>query len=149
MLQREDGEEIRIKYMIQVFMSSRLHIWDTAGEEQYRSITRFFLREAIIGLVVYDITDLVSATHMDDWINCLLEVSPEAQVLVVGNKSDSSNRKVNKEDILRYANANQFDTIECSAKTGENISELFCRAAVVAYKLKNSYNGSVKVIHIL
>lgn len=127
----------------------RLHIWDTAGEEQYRSMTRFFLREAVVGLVVYDITDAKSATNMDSWISCLLEDSPDAQVLVVGNKNDSPNRKVSQEDILHYAAANQFETIECSAKSGENISEVFCKAAVIAYKTKHSYHGSVKVTHIL
>ena len=75
-------------------MKDRLHIWDTAGEEQYRSVTRFFLREAVIGLLVYDVTDLDSASNMDEWLNCLLEVSPNVQVLIVGNKIDSANRKV-------------------------------------------------------
>lgn len=130
-------------------MKDRLHIWDTAGEEQYRSVTRFFLREAVIGLLVYDVTDLDSASNMDEWLNCLLEVSPNVQVLIVGNKIDSANRKVKSEDILHYAAANQFEAIECSAKSGENISEVFCKAAVVAYKTINAYNGSVKVIHIL
>lgn len=148
-LQREDGEEIRVKYIVEFIFKDRLHIWDTAGEEQYRSMTRFFLREAVIGLVVYDITDSNSAANMDDWITCLVEESPDVQILVVGNKIDSSNRKVNSEDIIHYAAANQYEAVECSAKSGENISEVFCRAAVIAYKLKNSYHGSVKVIHIL
>ena len=98
-------------------------------------MTRFFLREAVVGLVVYDITDAASATNMDSWISCLLE--------------DSPNRKVSQEDILHYAAANQFETIECSAKSGENISEVFCKAAVIAYKTKHSYHGPVKVIHIM
>ena len=38
----------------------RLHIWDTAGEEAYRSMTRFFYREAEIGIVVYDVTNKLS-----------------------------------------------------------------------------------------
>ena len=148
-LQREDGEEVKVKCGFFVLFTDRLHIWDTAGEEQYRSMTRFFLREAVVGLVVYDITDATSATNMDSWISCLLEDSPEAQVLVVGNKNDSPNRKVSQEDILHYAAANQFETIECSAKSGENISEVFCKAAVIAYKTKHSNHGSVKVTHIL
>ena len=130
-------------------MLNRLHIWDTAGEEQYRSMTRFFFREAMVGLVVYDITDSNSATNMDEWINCLVEESPDVQVIVVGNKTDSSNRRVNSENILQYAAANQYEAVECSAKSCENVSEVFCKAAVMAYKMKNSYHGSVKVIHIL
>lgn len=130
------------------FTLNRLHIWDTAGEEQYRSMTRFFLREAIIGLVVYDVTDTNSATNMDEWITCLVEESPDVQIIVVGNKIDTTNRAVNSEDIIHYAAANQYEFIECSAKSGENISEVFSKAAVVAYKMKSSYHGSVKVIHI-
>lgn len=122
----------------------RLHIWDTAGEEQYRSMTRYFLREAVIGLVVYDVTDPKSASNMDEWINCLLEESPDCQIIVVGNKIDSTNRKVDAENIRKYATANQFEMLECSAKSGENIFEVFCKAAVIAYKQRNSYNGSVK-----
>ena len=138
-LQREDGDEVHVK----------LHIWDTAGEEQYRSMTRFFLREAVVGLLVYDVTDANSADNMDDWLNCLLEESPNVQILIVGNKIDCTNRKVNLENVLHYAAANQFEAIECSAKSGENISEVFSKAAVIAYKTINAYNGSVKVIHIL
>lgn len=148
-LQREDGESVDVKCAIVRTISSRLHIWDTAGEEQYRSMTRYFLRESVIGLVVYDVTDLNSADNMDEWINCLLEESPDCHIIVVGNKIDSPNRKVNMEDIRKYAVANQFDHLECSAKSGENIFEVFCKAAVVAYKQRNSYNGSVKVTHIL
>ena len=112
-------------------------------------MTRYFLREAMIGLVVYDVTDINSADNMDEWINCLLEESPDCHVMIVGNKIDSPNRKVNAEDIRKYAAANQFDHLECSAKSGENIFEVFCKAAVVAYKQRNAYNGSVKVTHIL
>lgn len=148
-LQREDGEETHVKYEINKYFNGRLHIWDTAGEEQYRSMTRFFLREAMIGLVVYDVTDSNSATNMDDWITCLIEESPDAQIIVVGNKIDSTNRIVNGEDIMHYAAANQYEVVECSAKSGENISEVFSKAAVVAYRMKHSYHGSVKVIHII
>ena len=130
-------------------MLNRLHIWDTAGEEQYRSMTRFFFREAMVGLVVYDITDPNSATNMDEWINCLVEESPDVQVIVVGNKTDSSNRRVNSENILQYAAANQYEAVECAEKSGGNVSEVFCKAAVMAYKMQNSYHCSVKVIHIL
>ena len=148
-LQREDGESVNVKCVLFKAMSSRLHIWDTAGEEQYWSMTRYFLREAMIGLVVYDVTDINSADNMDEWINCLLEESPDCHIMIVGNKIDSPNRKVNAEDIRKYAAANQFDHLECSAKSGENIFEVFCKAAVVAYKQRNAYNGSVKVTHIL
>ena len=112
-------------------------------------MTRFFLREAVVGLLVYDVTDANSADNMDDWLNCLLEESPNVQILIVGNKIDCANRKVNLENVMHYAAANQFEAIECSAKSGENISEVFCKAAVIAYKTINAYNGSVKVIHIL
>ena len=148
-LQREDGESVNVKCAMFEAVSSRLHIWDTAGEEQYRSMTRYFLRESVVGLVVYDVTDINSADNMDDWINCLLEESPDCHIMIIGNKIDSPNRRVNAEDIRKYAAANQFDHLECSAKSGENIFEVFCKAAVVAYKQRNSYNGSVKVTHIL
>lgn len=138
-----------IRIVLVDLVMDRLHIWDTAGEEQYRSMTRHFLREAIIGLVVYDVTDPKSADDMDEWINCLLDESPDCQIVVVGNKTDSPNRKVAGEDILKYAAANQFEALECSAKSGENVIELFCKAAVLAYKQRNSYNGVVKVTHIL
>ena len=103
----------------------------------------------MIGLVVYDVTDPKSASDMDEWINCLLEESPDCQIIVIGNKIDSTNRKVDAENIRKYATANQFEMLECSAKSGENIFEVFCKAAVIAYKQRNSYNGSVKVTHIM
>ena len=127
----------------------KLQIWDTAGQERFKNITASYYRGGNGILVVYDITDPNSATNMDEWINCLVEESPDVQVIVVGNKTDSSNRRVNSENILQYAAANQYEAVECSAKSGENVSEVFCKAAVMAYKMKNSYHGSVKVIHIL
>ena len=103
----------------------------------------------MVGLVVYDVTDPKSADDMDEWINCLLEESPDCHIILVGNKTDSPNRKVSNEDILKYAAANQFEALECSAKNGENVIEVFCKAAAVAYKLRNSYKGVVKVTHIM
>lgn len=73
----------------------RLHLWDTAGEEHYRAMTRFFYREADIGVVVYDITDKTTFNNIDSWITEFKEQCPDAHIVIAGNKSDmDENRAV-------------------------------------------------------
>lgn len=120
----------------------RLHLWDTAGEEAYRSMTRFFYREAEIGIVVYDITQRESFencfVHEKSWINEFRAQCPEAEIIIAGNKQDcEGNRQVNEGEGNQKADENNLYHLEVSAKTNFNVQELFKRVAILLYKKTN------------
>ena len=105
----------------------RLQIWDTAGQENYRSITRAYYKNSVCAILVYDITNRESFEHISNWIEDCLAQSPKTVYMVlVGNKSDlNSNRKVSFEEGQEMARNNNLVFFETSAKTGENIDKIF------------------------
>lgn len=66
----------------------KLQLWDTGGSEQFRSVTKQFYRGAQGALIVYSITDQVSFSKVDWWINELRNMSPGCKIILIGNKSD-------------------------------------------------------------
>ncbi|KAK8803675.1 hypothetical protein WA158_001369 [Blastocystis sp. Blastoise] len=134
-IKREDDKIVKV----------RLHIWDTAGEEQYRSMTRYFYTDAIVGIVCYDSTNQDTVTNLEKWIDDLFEVSKDVVVLLAGNKIDGD-KQFPSAKMQVYADSNRFYFSECSAKTGEGIHELFDKAAILAYKQSVGYEGNVTVV---
>lgn len=77
----------------------RLQIWDTAGQENYRSITRAYYKNSVCAILVYDISNRESFEHISNWIEDCLAQSPKTVFMVlVGNKSDLDNRQVTYEE---------------------------------------------------
>ena len=104
-----------------------LLLYDTAGQEKFRSLIPMYTREANIIILVYDITRKDSFLHIPSWINELTNVKIEDIIFVlVGNKIDLNNeRNVSFEEGKKYAEDNNFIFEEVSAKTGENFPEVF------------------------
>ena len=104
-----------------------LKIWDTAGQERYQSLTPLYFRGAGAALLVYDITKLHSYQTLQRWVRELKHTGPENVLLtIVGNKSDlSQERTVSLEDAAAYAESIGAVYMEVSAKTGENVTEVF------------------------
>ncbi|KAL3311678.1 ADP-ribosylation factor [Cichlidogyrus casuarinus] len=66
-----------------------LQLWDTAGQEKFRSITKQYFRKADGVVVVFDMTSVESFLHIRNWMECLHESAPENRtVMVLGNKKD-------------------------------------------------------------
>ena len=103
-----------------------LQIWDTSGEEKFRSITRNFYRNADGLLVVFDLTCKESFNHVKNWINEAKEHKNDIKTILVGNKLDlEDEREVNKETALKFAEKNNLKYLETSAKNGKNINNSF------------------------
>jgi len=66
-----------------------LEIWDTAGQEQYRSLTKIFINDSKIVIFVYDITNRESFNEIDYWVNTVKEKLGNEPIFgLVGNKKD-------------------------------------------------------------
>ncbi|MCQ2818008.1 MAG: GTP-binding protein [archaeon] len=105
----------------------RLLLFDTAGQEKFRSLIQMYTRGSQIILLVYDITRKESFEHIPEWINELTNVKKEEVIFcLVGNKIDlNEKREVTYEEGKKFADENKIIFEEVSAKTGDNFASLF------------------------
>ena len=120
--------------------SVRIQIWDTAGQESYRSITRSYYKSSTCAFIVYDITDRKSFTNISSWLDeCKEMCYKDILICLIGNKTDlEDKRTVSKEEGQKFADDNGLLFFETSAKTGTNIEEAFnqCTSEIVT-KIEN------------
>ncbi len=105
----------------------RIQVWDTAGQENYRSITRAYYKNSVCAILVYDISNRETFDHISNWIEDCISQSPKTVFMVlVGNKSDlEDNRQVTFEEGQEMAKNNNLIFFETSAKTGKNVDKIF------------------------
>ena len=104
----------------------KFEIWDTAGQERFASLAPMYYRNAQSALVVYDLTKPASLTKAKHWVAELQrQASPGIVIALVGNKMDLEERKITTEEGQSYAEEESLLFFETSAKTGENVSEVF------------------------
>ena len=120
----------------------RIQIWDTAGQENFRSITRAYYKNSVCALVVYDISSRDSFNNVSTWIDDCKNQSPKTIFMVlVGNKSDLSDRRqVNTEEGKELAEKYGMLFFETSAKNGTNVEEIFLESANnIVQKIEQGY----------
>ena len=107
--------------------SIRLLLYDTAGQEKFKSLIPMYIRDANIILVVYDITLKDSFTHTEHWVNETKDLKREDAIFVlIGNKIDlDDKRAVTTKEAEDFATQKGFIFHEVSAKTGDGIEDLF------------------------
>eukprot|EP00933_Yihiella_yeosuensis_P082064 TRINITY_DN95804_c0_g1_i1.p1 TRINITY_DN95804_c0_g1~~TRINITY_DN95804_c0_g1_i1.p1 ORF type:complete len:204 (+),score=59.51 TRINITY_DN95804_c0_g1_i1:65-676(+) len=107
----------------------KFEIWDTAGQERYKSLAPMYYRGAAAAVVVYDITSKESFDAAKAWVAELQ--STDTLIALAGNKSDlEANRAIDKEVARAYAEQMGILYMETSAKSGQNVNELFHDIAV-------------------
>jgi len=123
----------------------KFEIWDTAGQERYKSLAPMYYRNANCAVVVYDITAPTSLDKAKAWVKELQRQANEHIVIALaGNKLDlatndpSSRRAVETADAEAYAREAGLLFFETSAKTAENVKELF---TAIAKKLPLDQQG--------
>ena len=106
----------------------RVRIFDTAGQERFKSVSLSFIRKADGVILMYDISDLDSFKAVDNWIKSIRETGKEKlPIILVGNKCDLSDnkRKISLVEGQDKANEFQIPFYETSCKDGINIKEVF------------------------
>lgn len=105
----------------------RLLLYDTAGQEKFRSLIPMYIRDAQIVFFVYDITRRDSFDNIPKWFTDVLELkTTEAIYVLIGNKIDlNSERTVKEDEGKKFAMEKNILFQEVSAKTGDNFENLF------------------------
>jgi Ras-related protein Rab-2A len=111
----------------------KLQLWDTAGQEIYRSITRSYYRDSHCAIIVCDLTKSETFASMADWVKDVRTLAPDkCQIVLVGNKVDLE-RVVTADELKRFAESVGCPVFETSAATGRNIRELFEECAMLVF----------------
>ena len=117
----------------------KLHIWDTSGQDRFRSMTNLYYRDAQVAILTYDVTNEQTLESLNYWLNELNDkVEIDNMVLcLAGNKSDieSSKRQVSTAKGKAFAEEHNMIFYETSAKTGAGVKELFQAIAVKEYEI--------------
>ena len=122
----------------------RLQIWDTCGQEGYRSLVQNFYRGTALAILVYAINDIKSFNNVGTWVKQLKAYSnPDVKMFLVGNKNDlESERKISEEEGRKCSKDLDFYCFyETSAKTGFNSKEVFIKAVKLLYINYKKYNS--------
>ena len=115
----------------------KLQIWDTCGQEVYRSLISSFYNNSSLAIIVYSIDNEDSFTNLEFWLNELrTKGNPDINIFLIGNKADlEDKRKITKEAAQEFADNNKVKLfLEASAKTGLNAQNIFIEAAKLLYE---------------
>jgi Ras-related protein Rab-2A len=127
----------------------KLSLWDTAGQETYKSITRSYFRGASGALLVFDISRRQTFLSVTSWLHDLRQIAEEGIVVIlVGNKCDladdsmvdsgqegQSKRAVTREEAEQWCRENSvMQYVETSAKSGEGVERAFLEVAERIYQ---------------
>ena len=139
------GVDFKIRTIETAGSIVKLQMWDTAGQEKFKTITSAYYKGAHGVIMVYDITDRKSFTDLQNWLSEVDKYSREDVVkILVGNKKDlESNREVSIEEANRFAESLGMKYLETSAKDGINIEETFTNLVV---KMKQSMPKAKPVV---
>jgi small GTP-binding protein len=103
-----------------------LQIWDTAGEEKFKSLGPIYYRQAAAALLVFDMSNHHSFESLPGWVENFQNVAgTEAIVVVVGNKIDLDQLRVTNAEAEQWCKGRGFDFVPASAKLGTGVADVF------------------------
>ena len=105
----------------------KFKIFDTAGQERFKSISKTTIKFSEGFMVIFSVIDRQSFERVGEWIDSIKDTVQlqTKSIYLIGNKIDVSNREVLNEEAVEYAKMNNLKYFETSAKTGHGIREVF------------------------
>ena len=156
-INNEFNEDIKCTINIDFFSKSikidknlytNLKIYDTAGQEKYRALIKQYYQGTDGIILVFDLTNENSFNKLKSWINEVSDNTEKAQIILVGNKADLIERKIDEETAENFAKQRDMKYIETSAKEGTNILLLFEELALDINKKKQNDSSVVELEHV-
>ena len=136
------GIEFANKHLLYNNNDYLVQVWDTAGQENFRSVTRAYYKASAVAMVVYDITNEESFQHIQAWIKDCRDLAPRTvQLILIGNKTDlEDQRAVSKEKGEELARENKMLFFETSALNGNGVEEAFQKSIeAVDQRIRSGY----------
>ena len=130
------------KKMIIFGKNYQLRLWDTAGQEKYRALTKLFYKDSKVVIFVYDITNKKSFTELNFWINEIKESLGDEPVLgILGNKKDLEEMKeVDDNMAQKFAEEKGMKFKVISTKDDPKSFKMFLRSLIKDYLTKKNGN---------
>ena len=132
--------------------SIKLQIWDSAGQEKFRSLIPNYIRGASLIILVYDITNKTSFNNLNSWIEFINNYE-STNIIICGNKIDlKDKREVSYEEGEKFSEEKKMDFFEVSAKEETNLlNMLFCSVASLPFfsTLNNEIKSKEELINDL
>ena len=115
------------KLKIDPYTEVEMKIWDTAGQEKYRSMTRGYLRDSNGIFIVFDLSKKKSFDSLQSWLDEInnADISKNCVKILIGNKSDFKEKEVDEDTAKKFAEENNMKFLSVSAKKGINIESMF------------------------
>lgn len=128
---RTIGVDFETKILEIDSLEVKLMMWDFAGEEKFRFIFPQYVYGAMGGILMYDITNYSSFSHIQEWLAILKESNQNFPLILLGGKSDLDDlREIPwKLGMTAAESMSMTEFVECSSKTGENVNETFVTLA--------------------
>ena len=118
----------------------KLQIWDSAGQEKFKSLIPNYIRGSSLIFLIFDVSNKLSYDHLTDWLKFITDIENNS-VVVVGNKIDlKDKREVNNEDAEKFCKENKYEYFEVSAKEGTNINNMLYNS-IAGLPVFNVING--------
>lgn len=116
----------------------KLQIWDSAGQEKFRSLIPNYIRGSSLIFLIFDIAKKESFQHLNEWIKFITDIE-NGNIVIVGNKIDLKEREITKEEAEKFCKDVKYDYFEVSAKEGTNINNLLY-TSVASLPIFNAIN---------
>ena len=102
----------------------KLQIWDSAGQEKFRSLIPNYIRGSSLVFIVYDVTNRKSFDNLQSWIDFVNNIE-NANIVILGNKIDlESQRQVSTDEVQKFCSEKNYEFYEVSAKEDNNLNNM-------------------------
>ena len=129
------GFEFLLMHFLVNDIKIKLQIWDTIGQEMYKSLIQGFYRNTSLALLIYDISDRRSFDYLDIQLKDIRAYKKELPIFIIGNRCDLE-RQISFDEGKDFSLANGAKYfMECSSKTGYNFENIFSEAAKYLYSV--------------